>query len=194
MALSDPTAEPLLAAAQAADVALAVHCSFGSTMPSFATGRYDNPFFEHMICHPFEQMAAALDIVCGGVLDRFPKLRVGFFESGLGWLHYWLERMDATFESPLGRSVPLKERPSEYFKRQCWISGDPDERSLAGVIPFVGEDRFFWASDFPHADHPPDYLANLEGLVALLPATARPKVLGQNVLSCYGIESENAAG
>ena len=123
-----------------------------------------------------------------GVFELFPELRVVVLEIGAGWIGYWLERMDATYESPLGRAVPLKERPSEYFKRQCWVSGDPDERSLAGVIPFVGEDRFFWASDFPHADHPPDYLANLEALVELLPASARPKVLGRNVLACYGIE------
>ncbi len=123
-----------------------------------------------------------------GVFELFPELRVVVLEIGAGWIGYWLERMDATYESPLGRSVPLKERPSEYFKRQCWVSGDPDERALAGVIPFVGEDRFFWASDFPHADHPPDYLANLEALVELLPASARPKVLGRNVLACYGIE------
>ena len=95
--------------------------------------------------------------------------------------------MDATYDSPLGRSVPLKGRPSEYFKRQCWISADPDERALAGVVPFVGEDRFFWASDFPHADHPADYLENLDALVELLPQSARPKVLGANVLECYGI-------
>ena len=40
----------------------------------------------------------------------------------------------------------------------------------------------------PHPDHPPDYLRNLEELVDLLPASARPKVLGSNVLDCYGIE------
>jgi predicted TIM-barrel fold metal-dependent hydrolase len=88
---------------------------------------------------------------------------------------------------PLGKSVPLKHRPSEYFRRQCWVSGDPDERSLAGVIPFVGEDRFFWASDFPHSDHPPKYIPNLTTLVNLLPESARPKLLGKNVLECYGL-------
>ncbi len=122
-----------------------------------------------------------------GVFDLFPELRVVVLEIGAGWIGYWIERMDATYDSPLGRMVPLKERPSEYFRRQCWVSGDPDERALAGVIPFVGEDRFFWASDFPHADHPPDYLANLEELVGLLPPSARSRLLGENVLECYGI-------
>ena len=96
--------------------------------------------------------------------------------------------MDAVYTSLGGYSVPLKELPSTYFTRQCWVSGDPDERSLSGVIPFVGEDHFFWASDFPHPDHPPDYLENLEELVKLLPESARAKILGQNVLDCYGID------
>lgn len=63
-----------------------MHGSFGALMPSFATGRYDNLFFSHMIYHAFGQMAAVLDIVAGGVLERHPKLRVAFLESGLGWL------------------------------------------------------------------------------------------------------------
>lgn len=122
-----------------------------------------------------------------GVFDLFPELRVVVLEVGAGWIGYWLERMDAVYASPLGKSVPLKHRPSEYFRRQCWVSGDPDERSVAGVIPFVGEDRFFWASDFPHTDHPPDYVPNLIELVNLLPESARAGLLGKNVLSCYGI-------
>jgi len=120
-----------------------------------------------------------------GVFDLFPELRVVVLESGAGWIGHWLERLDAVFESPLGKTVPLEHPPSEYFRRQCWISGDPDERAVAGVIPFVGEDRFFWASDFPHSDHPPEYLQNLERLVALLPESARSKLLGENVLRCY---------
>ncbi len=120
-----------------------------------------------------------------GVFDLFPELQLIVLEIGAGWVGSWLERMDAAYASPLGKAVPLKHPPSEYFRRQCWVSGDPDERAVAGVIPFVGEDRFFWASDFPHADHPPDYIPNLLELVALLPESARPRLLGQNVLECY---------
>ena len=46
---------------------------------------------------------------------------------------------------------------------------------------------FSGASDFPHADHPPKYIPNLLELVNLLPVSARPKILGQNVLKCYGL-------
>ena len=122
-----------------------------------------------------------------GVFDLFPELCVVILEIGAGWIGYWLERMDAVYESPIGQTVPLKLKPSEYFRRQCWVSGDPDERALAGVIPFVGEDRFFWASDFPHTDHPPQYVPNLIALVSLLPESAQARLLGKNVLACYGL-------
>ncbi len=153
LALNDPACEPFFAAAEAANVAVAVHGSFGSTMPSFATGRYDNPFFEHMICHPFEQMAACLDIVCGGVLDRFPRLRVGFFESGLGWLVYWLDRMDEHQET-LGRFAPwIERRPSEAFREQCFVSADTDNGANLVEIAEHGLERcVLWGSDYPHYD------------------------------------------
>ena len=51
----------------------------------------------------------------------------------------------------------------------------------------VGEDRFFWASDFPHPDHPPDYVPEVERLVADLPESARAGFLGRNVLEAYRI-------
>lgn len=165
LALSAPEAEPLFAAAQAADVSLAVHGSFGSTMPSFASGRYDNSFFEHMICHPFEQMAACLDIVCGGVLDRFPRLRVGFFEAGLGWLLYWIERMDEHVDT-LGRFAPwIERRPSEAFREQCFVSMDTDNgKNLEAVAAAGLSGCVLWGSDYPHYDciYPGAYKGLLE--------------------------------
>jgi predicted TIM-barrel fold metal-dependent hydrolase len=122
-----------------------------------------------------------------GVFDLFSELRVVVLESGASWIGYWLDRMDAVYETPQGRTVPLKEKPSFYFRRQCWISADPDETTLVAIIPLVGEERFFWASDFPHPDHAPVYVRELAELVELLPASARPKLLGDNVRAAYGL-------
>jgi predicted TIM-barrel fold metal-dependent hydrolase len=122
-----------------------------------------------------------------GVFEKFPQLKVVVLESGAGWIGYWLERMDAVYATPLGRNTGLAEKPSFYFDRQCWISCDPDERSLAGVIPHVGEDKFFWASDFPHPDHAPRYCTELAELVELLPASARWKLMSENVRAVYGL-------
>ena len=81
-----------------------------------------------------------------------------------GWIGYFLDRGDAIFNgTTLGATVRLKEKPSYYFKRQCYISADPDERTIAAMMDIVGEDKFFWATDYPHPDHPGNYLEELKG-------------------------------
>jgi uncharacterized protein len=123
-----------------------------------------------------------------GVFDRFPHLKVVVLESGAGWIGYWLDRGDAIYRrTALGGTVQLKERPSYYFKRQCYISADPDERSISALTRLVGEDRFFWASDYPHPDHPGDYLEELRGMVEGMTTAARRGVLGENVARAYGL-------
>ena len=38
--------------------------------------------------------------------------------------------MDAVYKGALGRSTKLEDLPSNHFRRQCWLSADPDERAL----------------------------------------------------------------
>lgn len=68
-----------------------------------------------MVCNPFEHQAACTEVICGCVLERFPKLGIAFLEAGVGWAGYWLDRMDGHYEK-MGSMAPwLKKRPSEYF-------------------------------------------------------------------------------
>lgn len=122
-----------------------------------------------------------------GLFDRFPKVKIVVLESGSGWIGHMIDRMDAAYITALGKSVPLKEKPSFYFQRQCWISADPDETAVAHIIEHVGKDKFFWATDFPHDDHTQGYIAALEQLVAPLSESTRRGILGENVARVYGI-------
>ena len=153
LALYDERLRPFWERVAGNGLVAAVHGSFGSAMPSFASGRYQNNFFVHMICHPFEQMAACLDLIAGGVLDQHPKLRVAFLESGLGWLEYWLERMDEHVEA-MGHQVPrLRRKPSELFREQCYISIEADEVHRLPRLQEMGLERcVFWGADYPHYD------------------------------------------
>lgn len=92
-----------------------------------------------------------------------------------------------TVDPPLMPKTGLAELPSTYFRRQCYVSIDPDERAVAGVIPFVGDDRFFWASDFPHPDHTAEYMHELAHMLAPLPAQSQRRILSENVTSAYGL-------
>ena len=117
--------------------------------------------------------------------DRFPRLHLVVLESGAGWLGFWMDRMDALAGGALRVTMALRERPSDYVRRQCWIAADPDEHTLPAIIAHVGADRFLWASDFPHADHDGDYMHDLHALAATLPEHARGPLLGANARALY---------
>ena len=192
-AIGHPDHDRVFAAAEELGLPFGLHPSFEPLWA--APGRYkgmagrESGFFINVtsadaVRHAFTSLFEF------GVFDRFPGLRVVVLESGAGWIGYWLDRMDAVYDSPQGTRVrsQLREPPSYYFKNRCFISADPDETTLAALIPLVGSDRFFWASDFPHPDHPPDYVANLTRLVESLPEPDRAGILGQNVLRAYGLD------
>src|SRR5213593_132127 len=127
-----------------------------------------NIFFSQAISNPFDMMETLALMICGGVLERFPRLKVIFLEANGGWIVPWLERLDHHYEI-FRWDVPwMKLKPSEYFRRQCWISFDPDESTLAfsARSPLVGAERIIWASDYPHPD------AKFPGVVEELRADA----------------------
>jgi predicted TIM-barrel fold metal-dependent hydrolase len=179
--LDDPYYDPLYRTIVELGVPLLVHEGTGAFLPTAGVDRYAGRwFFTHTISHPFEQMLASLGLICNGALERHPELEVVFLESGAGWLPYWLWRMDEHYEI-LGFQVPwLKMKPSEYFRRQCFVSFEADETRLGEVISTVGADRVVFASDYPHWD------ATFPGVTDLIlerkdldPATKR-KIMGEN--------------
>jgi len=184
-----PDHDPLFAKAQELGVPLGVH---PTVEPNWALpGRYDWKYVRSQ--YYFINVTAADSIRHAftsffqyGTFDKFPRLKLVLLEAGAGWISYWLDRLDAVYGSGMGRTVPLKEKPSFYFDRQCWISADPDESALPAMVDLVGADKFFWASDFPHPDHVGNYIEEVEELGGKLKPEDRAKVLGLNVMQVYG--------
>jgi len=90
--------------------------------------------------------------IMGGVLERFPNLRLVSAESDVGWLPHFMYRLDHAY-SKFSRLVPdaIPRRPSEYIRRQVWATFQDDPVGTAAWRIF-GADNYMWASDFPHAD------------------------------------------
>lgn len=170
-------------------VPMAIHPTFEpdwATPVRFQGLRRESPFFYNVMLRQGMQQAF-LSFFALGTLERFPHLRLGVLESGCGWVGAFLDRMDAIFDTASRAVIPLKDPPSHYFRRQCFISGDPDETAAPHVIDHVGSDRFMWATDYPHPDHPGTWVRALERFVAPLGAETRAKVLGGNVRRIYGL-------
>jgi predicted TIM-barrel fold metal-dependent hydrolase len=142
---------------------------------------------DHMIGFPMDNMVTMAHYIFSGVLERFPKLRLGILESNVGWANFWLPRMDDHSHGRrliLGAALPMK--PSEYVKRQCVISADPDEPGLDGVIRFMGDDNLVWNTDYPHPDAPdPDQVLPWFGEQPIS-AESKRKILWDNAVRLYG--------
>ena len=93
------------------------------------------------------------DIIIGGVLERFPNLRLVSAENDTGWLPHFLYRLDHAWDkySKVGTYAKLTLKPSEYFKRQVWATFLDDPVGPAN-FKFFGENNYMWGSDFPHSD------------------------------------------
>ena len=119
-------------------VPAALHEGTTQNVPQSGLDRYDNFMFRHVCSHPHEQQMGCLELIAGGVLERHPKLRVVFLESGCGWAPHWLERIDEHLDSWGHASAPLELSATEYFLRQCFISCDPDERTVSRSVGLPG--------------------------------------------------------
>ena len=105
--------------------------------------------------NPVELMLAVGSFCAGGVLERFPKLRVAFLEGNCGWLPWALYRLDERWEMRKDYcNEPMSMKPSDYFMRQCFISVDVEEDLVGDVLKRIGDDNVVISTDYPHARFP----------------------------------------
>ncbi len=187
--LSDPVYEPFWTECEKLGIAVGLHEGTHSRLPTTGTDRFNTQFAKHACSHPMEQMMAMLALIEGGVLERHPRLRVGFLESGCGWLPYWLWRLDEEYENLHWEvKANVKIEPSEYFRRQCFISIDPSEPYLDRIIGHIGSDSLIFGADYPHYDHKSDIVEKVVALEERLPRITVQKLLWDNPARFCGLE------
>ena len=191
------TYDPFWATCQDLDVAVGFHPFPGDVM--YGSGRYFDyvgPTGAQMFIRtPFNHMVDSMNtltaIIVGGTFERFPDLRVGILESSGGWLLTLLERLDNRFDH-LGQIVPeMQMAPSDYFRRNCWISFDPEEAPLALTADILGADRIIWGSDYPHPDaFYPNFVEMLNENLAGMSTEDQDRIRGRNALDFYKLPEE----
>ena len=127
------------------------------------------------------------NLIYAGVPERFPDCRFVSVESGVGWVPYFVHRMDAIFEK---HCVPypdysIKTRPSELFARQVWATFE-EEPLGPELIPLLSPDSFMWACDYPHPDSTwPESRKAIEHSLSSLGPEAVRKVVSDNCRTLY---------
>jgi predicted TIM-barrel fold metal-dependent hydrolase len=148
-----PQWEPLWAAINEVNLPLHFH-TFPSVPPELRTkyqGLTQRALRFSGLCMFQITLGHILTALMGSaVFERYPNLRVVFGESGIGWIPYVLDRMDFEYEDQY-KDLPLKMRPSEYWRRQCKATFQYD-RIGTKLIDDMGVETLMWGSDYPHPD------------------------------------------
>jgi predicted TIM-barrel fold metal-dependent hydrolase len=183
-----PDLDPIWQAAEEHDLAI-VHHSTTWNPPYFPGHQdlYDNIFLGRMVSHPWGGMRFVSAFIGAGIMDRYPRLRMGLLECGFGWLPYWARRMDEQAKY-VGAIAPLKYTCSEYLtggRFFCSIEMHEGEDLFKMVTGFLGDDVLMYASDYPHSEcHFPDSVNNVLNWKSLKPGT-RQKLMWDNADRLY---------
>jgi predicted TIM-barrel fold metal-dependent hydrolase len=178
--------DPFWAAAQDLNMPLSLHILTGrrGTGIDFLKGN-----IALQACTLHHQVERSLAIfVLGGVLERFPRLRIVSAENDVAWMAYLMWRMDLVYKG-LGvlDSTTLAMMPSEYIKRQVYATFINEPIFVNGLDRY-GPDNIMWSSDYPHraATFPrsQEFIAKTFGS---LEETARRKIVHDTAARVYGL-------
>ena len=126
-----------------------------------------------------------MEIIFGGVLEKFQDLHIVIGESGIGWIPYILEHMDLEWEDQF-KDLTLTMKPSEYWHRQCRATYQSDKVGIR-LLDILGEDNIMWGSDFPHPDGVwPDSQDFIDQELAELTEAQQNKIICENAAKLYG--------
>ena len=183
----DPYYDPLWSALEEYDITIGFHESSSSGAKQVGQHFEPNFMLRRVFAQPVEQMMALASFCGGGVLERHPRLRAAFLEANCSWAPWLLWRLDEGYEREADVFVPeLKMAPTEYFKRQCWISIEPDEEPAKYAIDWVGSDKMVFSTDYPHGDSKyPDAVSSF--LELGISDEDKRKILWDNCANLYNL-------
>jgi predicted TIM-barrel fold metal-dependent hydrolase len=134
----------------------------------------------------YEVPRSLITIIFSGVLERFPELQVVSTENDVGWMPYFLQKLDHVFEK-FGQlsDEPLSMKPSEYARRQIFATFQDDPIG-ASNLQYFGASNYMWASDYPHLDSTwPNSRQVIEKNFADVPTENVTKIVYENAARLY---------
>jgi predicted TIM-barrel fold metal-dependent hydrolase len=154
MPVDDPDLHPIWAAMGDADLPI-LHHSFFYEPPYFPGYRdiWGHVAVARAAAHVWGAQRLLAYVILSGLLDQFPRLRIGFAECSGGWLPAWLIRLEgqASYMHP---SLPTISRSPRGYAEDgrifCGVELYEGEETVQGIIATMGDDTIMYQSDYPH--------------------------------------------
>ncbi len=138
------------------------------------------------IPHPPMQTLATM--IFDGVLDRFPRLKIGVIEQGAVWLPSWMRQLDTALEAFAKGEERLRKlelRPSEYVRRQIRVTPYPVD-PVGWIIEQVGEEVCLFSTDYPHVEGGRHPIRRFEDSMASTAESAKQRFYCDNFVDLMG--------
>jgi predicted TIM-barrel fold metal-dependent hydrolase len=169
------------------DVVVSVHLGSSGQLAVTAP---DAPIDVMITLQPMNVCQAAADILWSRVIKKFPTIKFALSEGGTGWIPYFLDRLDRTYEMHhLWTGQDFGDQlPSEVFREHfltCFIA-DPIGVKLRHEI---GLDNIAWECDYPHSDSSwPKAPEELAAVMAGVPDAEVNKITFENACRWYSFD------
>jgi predicted TIM-barrel fold metal-dependent hydrolase len=190
--LDHPRLDPFYAALCEESLALGVHV--GWSCPSI-NNLYSHIYPSGVIAFHVPLLMAFTALLSGGVLDRFPQMKVVFLEAGCQWVPFIIERIHHRFKNQgstlrkfLPQTAPIQKLPvMEYIKQgRIYFSTEVEDEILPNVLNLVGESQVIFGSDMPHGDRDRCAAVILQKR-SDISESAKASILEKNPARLYGI-------
>jgi predicted TIM-barrel fold metal-dependent hydrolase len=185
--------EPLWAAAAAMGVPLSLHLGanrVGTSGVDPNLARIRPTYFA--VCEHWVKVSLA-DMLFSGVFDRHPALHVGAVEHELGWIPFFLDRLDYTYTQRHGNARYYRladgAMPSDHFRRNVFCSFQDDELGIR-ERHHIGLDGLCWGNDYPHTESTFPRSRQIMGArLADVPGDEQRRIVRDNTARLYGFPS-----
>ena len=179
--------DPLWKALCDENVVMSIHLGSSGQLAVTAP---DAPIDVMITLQPMNICAAAADLLWSRVLKQFPDIRIALSEGGTGWIPYFVDRLDRTYDMHhLWTGQDFGDRkPSEVFREHfltCFIA-DPVGIAMRDQI---GIDNIAWECDYPHSDSSwPEAPEELARVAADVPDADLNKIAFENACRWYSFD------
>ena len=184
----DPAYNPIWAECERLGVPVSFHGG-GQTYlkPDYALEVFDKLMMWHVFNQPLGIQAVLVSLTSGGVLQKYPDLKVALLEGNCGWAPWLMQRLDEHWEWVGAMDAPdLEKAPSEYFRSNCYVSCEADEETVKYYVDWFGDDNIVFSTDYPHGDS--KYPHSVTAFMKLpLTEESQRKILWDNWAALYNI-------